>query len=378
MTDEDWMTRALTLAELGRGYVEPNPMVGCIAVRDGTLIASGYHRRFGGPHAEPDALSDFSPGELNDATVYVTLEPCSHHGKTPPCLDLLLKLRPARVVVAMMDPFEQVAGRGIAGLRNAGIVVDVGILEDQAKQINAPYLKRILTKTPWLIAKWAMSLDGCIATHTGHSQWISGEASRLHVHRLRARVDAVMVGIETVLADNPMLNARLSDEPIARRATRIVVDRRLRIPAECKLVSSADSEPLIIATSERIASGNMLEKAKMLEDRGCEIFRIPENRYDQSIEFVLEQLGKRHFTNVLLEGGANMLGSAFDSGLVDEVFCFIAPKIVGGLNAKHAVGGLGVPSVSDCTQLSHQTMCTMGNDMLIHGFIQRNGAKTSL
>lgn len=376
MTDEDWMARALTLAELGRGFVEPNPMVGCIAVRDGILIASGYHRRYGGPHAEPDALSNFASGELHDTTVYVTLEPCSHYGKTPPCLDLLLRLRPARVVVAMQDPYEQVAGRGIAGLRNAGIQVDVGILSEQAEQLNAPFLKRLRTKRPWLIAKWAMSLDGCIATNTGHSQWISGEASRLHVHRLRARVDAVMVGVETVLADNPMLNARLTDEPIARRATRIVLDRRVRIPLDCNLVNSADSEPLIVAVSERIASESAAEKIQTLEKRGCEIFRIPENRYDQSIDFVLEQLGRRNFTNVLVEGGAKVLGNAFDQGLVDEVFCFIAPKIIGGSNAKHAVGGLGATLVSQCTELTHQTVCEMGNDLLVHGLVQRNNAET--
>ncbi|MBM3967904.1 MAG: bifunctional diaminohydroxyphosphoribosylaminopyrimidine deaminase/5-amino-6-(5-phosphoribosylamino)uracil reductase RibD, partial [Planctomycetes bacterium] len=233
------MRRALDLARRGKGFVEPNPMVGCVVVRDGKEIGAGYHQRFGGPHAEVHALERFEPGTLNDASVYVTLEPCSHFGKTPPCADLLLKHRPARVVVAMQDPYPEVSGRGMARLRDAGIQVDQGVLEPEARLLNAPYLKLLETKLPWVIAKWAMTLDGAIATQSGDSKWITSEASRAFVHRMRSEVDAILVGSETALLDDPMLTVRIRDNVGPQRSPlRVVMDRRFRLPIASKLAQT--------------------------------------------------------------------------------------------------------------------------------------------
>ncbi len=206
-SDRHWMRLAIELAKQGRGWVEPNPMVGCIAVADGKIIAQGFHRRYGGPHAEVDALEKLGPAELRNATVYVTLEPCSHFGKTPPCAPFVAERKPKRVVIAMRDPFPAVAGRGIALLKESGIEVDVGVLREESEQLNAPYLKLLHQQRPWVTAKWAMTMDGSIATKSGDSKWISSSQSRENVHRTRARMDAMITGIGTVLADDPMLTA---------------------------------------------------------------------------------------------------------------------------------------------------------------------------
>lgn len=265
-TDADWMRYALELAKQGQGYVEPNPMVGCVVVRGGECVGAGYHERFGGPHAEVRAFESCGAELFEGSTVYVTLEPCSHFGKTPPCVELLLKHRPSRVVVAMSDPFEQVSGAGIRRLREAQIETVVGVLEDQARALNAPYLKRIRTGLPWVIAKWAMTLDGAMATVSGDSKWISGEESRRQVHRLRGRVDAILVGSDTVLADDPMLTARLepADGEVLRRATRVVLDRRLRIPLSSGLVRTAREVPVKVVTLVPLA--NDMQGLKKLEE----------------------------------------------------------------------------------------------------------------
>ena len=269
-SDEHWMAIALELAKGGQGWVEPNPMVGCVVVRDGELIASGFHERFGGPHAEVHALRGLDAEVLSQSTVYVTLEPCAHHGKTPPCVELLLSKPPSRVVVAMQDPFEKVAGLGISRLEHEGIDVTTGVLGEQARRLNAPYLKRLASGLPWVITKWAMTLDGAIATGSLDSKWISNELSRQQVHRLRSRVDAVVVGSSTVLADDPLLTARLGPgEHIARTAMRVVLDRRFRTMESSQLVCTAREAPVIVVV-DREALAQFPDKRRAIEGAGAE------------------------------------------------------------------------------------------------------------
>ena len=344
-TDADWMRYALELAKQGQGYVEPNPMVGCVVVRGGECVGAGYHERFGGPHAEVRAFESCGAELFEGSTVYVTLEPCSHFGKTPPCVELLLKHRPSRVVVAMSDPFEQVSGAGIRRLREAQIETVVGVLEDQARALNAPYLKRIRTGLPWVIAKWAMTLDGAMATVSGDSKWISGKESRRQVHRLRGRVDAILVGSDTVLADDPMLTARLepADGEVLRRATRVVLDRRLRIPLSSGLVRTAREVPVKVVTLVPQANDMQgLKKIEELTKLGVVVEGLDRSLGEDSKRFLtgaLASIAKQGGTNVLLEGGARVFGGFFEAGLVDQVECYVAPKVLGGLGRRTPVEG---------------------------------------
>lgn len=366
--DSYWMSLALELASRGRGFVEPNPMVGCVIIEEDELISSGFHRVFGGPHAEVEALAKCDPNRVAKSTVYVTLEPCSHFGKTPPCVDLILQHRPKRVVIAMQDPFPAVAGRGIQTLCDNLIEVDVGVMEKQARELNAPYIKLLETGRPWVIAKWAMTLDGAIATHTHDSKWISNEQSRGAVHALRSGMDAVIVGIGTAIADDPLLTTRLaaSSSP-ARIATRVVVDRSCRLSPDSKLVQSIKDGPVIVATSARAEETSVLK----LRDSGCEVLFIPEQKLPFSLEFILAELGKRRYTNVLIEGGGTLLGHAFDEDLIDQVHCFIAPKMVGGMGAVRPIAGTGKSLMSQACQLYNMKSENLGDNIHIQGVIQR-------
>lgn len=368
LTDAYWMGLALDLAKQGQGFVEPNPMVGCVVVWENQVIASGYHQRFGGPHAEVEALRICDPAKLANATIYVTLEPCSHFGKTPPCADLLLKNKPHRVVVAMQDPFPEVAGRGIASLRQNQIQVDVGTLQYQAATLNAPYLKRLRTGIPWVIAKWAMTLDGAIATQNGDSKWISNEISRGWVHQLRSRIDAVLIGSGTAIADDPLLTTRLPSQQTARRtAIRVILDRQLRSSTHSQLALSCVQGPVLIATSEK----SNPEKMQKMREMGIEILAIPEDQLQHSLRYVLQELGKRNMTNVMVEGGQSLLGAAFDEELVDEVHCFIAPKVLGGLHARHPLGGAGCEWMRQSQNLVDPVVLQSGSDVYIHGLLGR-------
>ena len=363
--DELHMRRALELAELGAGYVEPNPMVGCVIAQGGTVIGEGWHQRFGDAHAEVNALRH-AGDKARGATAYVTLEPCSHHGKTPPCSQALIEAGIARVIIAMADPFPQVAGNGIQQLQEAGIDVSVGLLEAEARQLNAPYLKLLSTGRPWVIAKWAMTLDGRIASHAGSSQWISGKASRAVVHKLRGRVDAVIVGRGTAEADDPQLTARMSDATPARSATRVVFDADAALSPESKLVKSAADIPVIIVASVDASR----EHVERLESSGCEVLRIKSSSRAQQIKVFLNELGARRMTNVLIEGGGQLLGSFFDAGQVDEVHAFIAPKLIGGDAALSPILGLGIADMHDAIQLQHRHIEQLGEDVYIRGRIR--------
>ncbi len=342
--DHHWMQEALRLASHGLGHVEPNPMVGCVLVSGGELIGSGYHQRFGGPHAEVEALNDakrvFSD-RIQGCTAYVTLEPCCHFGKTPPCADALIAAKVGRVVAATVDPHAVVDGGGIAKLRAAGILVDTGLLEKESLELNAPYFKRIRTGRPWVIAKWAMSLDGKIATRTQHSQWISGESSRRWVHETRGRVDAVMIGIGTALADNPLLTAR---PPGPRQALRVIVDSELKLPVESQLVQTACDEPLLVCAGP---GANALRAAE-LDALDCKVWVSANADRQARLDELLQMLAQQHsVTNLLVEGGGELLGSMFDLGQVDCCEVFIAPKLIGGKAAPSPMAGIGVAQVCD-------------------------------
>jgi diaminohydroxyphosphoribosylaminopyrimidine deaminase / 5-amino-6-(5-phosphoribosylamino)uracil reductase len=343
------MLQALELAERGRGWVEPNPLVGAVVVQGDRIVGAGWHEKYGQAHAEVNALA--AAGDAaRGATLHVTLEPCCHHGKTPPCTQAVLRSGVARVVTAMLDPFPEVAGQGASLLRAAGVAVEVGLCEAEARRLNAPYLKLLATHRPYVHAKWAMSLDGKIATSTGDSKWISGEASRRRVHALRGRMDAIVVGIGTVLADDPLLTARPAGP---RTATRVVLDTQGRLPPDCQLAQTAHEAPLLVATA---VDGDVGERLVLPVEQG----RV-------SVTVLLDELGRRRMTNVLVEGGAEVLGSFFEARAVDEVWVFVAPRIIGG-QGKSAIGGLGVSRLADSLRLKEWGVEQVEEDVLLHGW----------
>jgi len=357
-SDTLWMRQALAEAARGRGAVEPNPMVGAVLVRDGALIAVGHHQRFGGPHAEIVALGR-AINATRGATLYVTLEPCCHHGKTPPCADALISAGITRVVAAMRDPFPKVSGGGFRHLIESGIAVDVGLLKDDAKQLNAPYLKRLRVGRPFVTAKWAMTLDGRIATATGHSQWISGERSRARVHDLRGGMDAIIVGLGTAIADNPRLTARPAG---ARVASRIVMDSSASLPVNSNLVATAREVPTIVAVTDRADAG----RVTTLKSFGCEIARFPGDGA-VPVGLLLDDLGRRGMTNVLVEGGGRVLGAFLDAGEVDAVEVFIAPIVAGGPPRHVPADGVGVATMDLARRLDRHTVAALDGDIWLSG-----------
>lgn len=363
MADASWkeyetaaMKRALKLAARGRGKVEPNPMVGACIVKGKRVVAEGLHRRFGGPHAETAALAR-AGRRATKAEMFVTLEPCSHHAKTPPCVDAIIAAGLARVVVAMRDPFKRVRGRGIERLRKAGVRVDVGLLKDEAKRLNAPFVKLRTRGLPWFIAKYAMTLDGNIAAASGHSRWISSEASREIVHRLRARVDAILIGIETALADDPLLTPR---PPGARTPARIVLDSRARLGLDSKLVASAGKAPLIVV----VAGFAPTRRVRALAAAGADVIVLPGAK-TVDVGELAQELGRREMTNVVVEGGAAILGSFFEARLIDEVMIFVAPRFAGeGISA---VRGWTIDRIDRGPRLEEIKRRAVGPDTMIAG-----------
>ncbi len=372
--DRRHLLRALELAARGEGLVEPNPMVGCVLVRreaDGRerVIGEGWHRRFGDRHAETEALAACSEDPAG-ATAYVTLEPCSHHGKQPPCADALIAAKIGRVVAAMADPFPQVAGRGLARLREAGIATECGRLEAEARSLNAPYLKRLATGLPWVIAKWAMTLDGRIAAASGDSRWISGEASRSKVPPLRGLFTAVVVGSGTVAADDPLLTARPAGP---RVAVRVVLDSAARLAPTSQLVRTIDQGPVVLVCGPPAP----LDAVERLREAGVDVRQSP--LADPTARAVegLRQLAKQGATNVLIEGGERVVGSLLDAELIDEVFAFVAPKLIGGHEAPGPVGGRGRSRMAEAFRLNDPVVTRFGDDLLIRGRIDRNGGQDS-
>jgi diaminohydroxyphosphoribosylaminopyrimidine deaminase/5-amino-6-(5-phosphoribosylamino)uracil reductase len=360
--DHFWMRRALAEAERGRGGVEPNPLVGAVVVRDGRLVSVGHHARFGGPHAEVVAL-DRAGAEASGATLYVTLEPCCHFGKTPPCTDAVVRAGVARVVAAMPDPFPRVAGGGLARLREAGVAVEVGVEAEAARRLNPPFLKRLATGLPYVTAKWAMTLDGKLATGSGDSAWISGERSRALVHELRGRMDMIVVGVGTVLADNPRLTAR---PPGPRTPARVVLDSEARLPTDSRLASTAREVPVWVAVNDRAPP----ERLDALRELGCEIMALP-GRGRVPVVDLLGELGRRGGTNVLVEGGGQVLGSFLDAGQIDAVDVFVAPALEGGSHTHTPVRGGGVARMAEALRLERPEVTLIDGDVRIRGSLAR-------
>ncbi|MBQ7723760.1 MAG: bifunctional diaminohydroxyphosphoribosylaminopyrimidine deaminase/5-amino-6-(5-phosphoribosylamino)uracil reductase RibD [Selenomonadaceae bacterium] len=357
MTDEIFMREALRIARNAEGRTSPNPLVGAVIVRDGKIIAEGWHRAAGTPHAEIHALN--MAGELaKNSTLYVTLEPCSHFGRTPPCAKAIVAAGIKRVVAAMTDPNPKVAGRGFDILRAAGVEVDVGILEDDARKLNEIFLKYITEKLPFVTMKFACSLDGKIATASGESQWISGIESRRFTHHLRDINDAILVGVGTVLADNPTLTTRLVE---GKNPVRVILDSNARTPLNSNVVTDKSART-IIAVTENVPQ----EKISALETHGVEIITAGSGeRVDLNI--LMRKLAEREITSVLVEGGGTVHFAMIKAGLVDKIFAFIAPKIIGGKNALTAVEGAGIENLSDAFELNNFTAQKLGDDILIVG-----------
>jgi len=326
-----------------------------VVAQGAEIIGEGFHRRYGGPHAEIEALK-IAAARAGGAALYVTLEPCSHQGKTPPCTQAVIAAGIRRVVVAQEDPFPQVRGRGIAELRAAGITVDVGLMQSDARRLNAPYLKLIQTGRPWIIAKWAMTLDGKIASRTGESRWISNEQSRAAAHRLRGRVDAILVGRGTVEHDDPLLTARPAGP---RTATRVVLDTQAFLQPDSQLVRTARQTPVLVAAGEKAPPENI----RRLTDAGCEVFICKGQTHAERLDELLVEMGRRRWTNVLVEGGAGGLGAMLDARAIDEVHIFIASALIGGAAAPSAIGGQGAARIADALRLEPPTVSQLGGDL---------------
>ncbi len=357
-----FMQLALNLARKGEGRTAPNPPVGAVIVNAGNIVGEGFHPQAGEPHAEIFALRQAGT-KAQGADIYVTLEPCSHHGKTPPCADALIAAGIKSVYIGIIDPNPQVAGRGIEKLRKAGIEVQTGILESECRHLIKPFRKHILTGLPYTIYKAAMTLDGNTATTTGDSQWVSGEESRMQVHQLRDRVNAIMVGIGTVMSDDPLLNTRLPDGP-GCDPLRVVVDSQLRISPGCRMLKQKSAAKTLIAT---ISSDQ--RKISALQSIGAEVVLLSADSGQVSLPALWKELGQRNIQKLLLEGGAQLAEAALNKGLIDQLMLFVAPKLLGGSSPFGIFSGSGCPKMADAIKLEDVCYKQTGEDLMITGDI---------
>jgi diaminohydroxyphosphoribosylaminopyrimidine deaminase/5-amino-6-(5-phosphoribosylamino)uracil reductase len=363
--DEFFMKQALRLAKKGVGSTSPNPLVGALVVKDGKIISSGYHKKAGAPHAEIEALSRAGK-KAKGATLYVNLEPCNHYGRTPPCTTAIVKASVKKVVVGMLDPNPHVLGGGCEFLSTHGVKVKCNVLADKCKRLNEFYIKYITKDKPFVILKGALTLDGWIATQMGNSKWITGEKSRKFVHSLRKRVDAILVGVETIIIDNPFLTPYM-----IRRSTpdpfRVIVDTNLRIPIQSRVLDSPKSGLTIIAVGSNVDS----TKRKKIEDLGARIVicQIRNGRID--LANLLDQLAKMSISSVLVEGGATLFGSMIREDLVDKYYMFLAPKILGGDNGVPFARGSGCDRIEDCVVLKDVMVKRFDDDIMIEAYPQK-------
>lgn len=364
--DQNWMNQAVALARLGSGHVNPNPKVGAVIVKDNRKIGEGYHQRYGAPHAEINAIRSASES-CEAATLYVTLEPCFHYGKTPPCVDEIIRQGFKRVVIGMVDPNPKVAGKSIEKLRSNGIEVTLNVLEAQCRELNPGFIKLVETQKPYVLLKSAMTLDGKIATKTGMSQWITCDASRNKVHELRQDFHAIMVGIGTVLSDDPMLNTRIYETP--SHPIRIIVDSKGKLPLDSQIVKTARDYKTILVTTDQIEAEKrdaLLRAAIKVEivnqnnAKGCNPDKV-------CMAAMMKRLGELNICSILLEGGGTLNDSLLRSGNVDEVLFFIAPKIFGGEAAKSPVSGLGIENISEAIEVVELNYEMSGTDLCIKG-----------
>ncbi len=358
--DEHYMRRALALAEKARGATSPNPLVGCVIVRDGAIIGEGFHERAGEPHAEINAIAA-AGGDIEGATVFVTLEPCAHTNKrTPPCAPVLAEKRPGRVVAAMADPNPLNEGQGFELLQEAGIRAEVGLLESEARRQNEEWIKYITTGLPWVISKVGMSLDGKIATRTGDSRWVTGETSRRMVHELRNHVDAILVGSRTVVLDDPSLTTRLEQGKI-KDPIRVILDSDEYLGRDLKVFSIESASPTWVISPVQREIPGVHET----------IYVPPAEGAGVDMTMLMRELAKRDVVSVLIEGGGTTHGSAFEAGLVDKVMFFVAPKIIGGREAVTAVAGHGAERMQDAVLLEDMQATPVGEDILIEAYVKK-------
>lgn len=365
-TDRRHLSRAIDLAERGRGFVSPNPLVGAVVGRDGDAIGEGFHRALGAPHAEVEAIRDAGGSDLKGTTLYVSLEPCCHHGRTPPCTDAILDAGIGRIVVAADDPSSHASGRGLGILRDEGIdvVIADGDLAARARLQNQPFRKRARTGRPWVLFKSAMTLDGKVATHTGDSQWISDEASRRRAHRWRAECDAVAVGIGTALADDPQLTPRI--EGVARHPRRVVFDSLARLSLESRLIQDARQTPLTVVVSRaapRAATDSLIT-------HGADVIVATGENEPARVRSGLDQLGAAGITSILLEGGPHLAGAFLDAGEIDEIRLFLAPMVLGARSARVPIEGEGADTIADAVRALSLDCEQIDGDLLISARMQ--------
>jgi diaminohydroxyphosphoribosylaminopyrimidine deaminase/5-amino-6-(5-phosphoribosylamino)uracil reductase len=364
MDDHDYMDMALDLALKGQGFTSPNPMVGAVVVKNGKVIGSGYHQAAGKPHAEVNALND-AGGDANGATLYVNLEPCNHTGRTPPCTDKILNSGVQRVVVAMQDPNTDVKGGGIDFLKKNGIDISLGICEARAERLNEIFVKYIRTKRPFVILKCAATLDGRIATRTGDSKWITNEQSRGVVHQVRHAVDAILVGINTVNADDPSLTTRLPHGR-GKDAVRVVLDTNLSISPDAKVLRlNSDSDTILVARRSAIE-----EKKSALTANGVRLIESVLKNKRIDMDLLMDQLGALGITSLLIEGGSHVIASALNTGVVDKIMLFYAPKLTGGDDGVPICRGKGPDLMADCIAVKDVTLQRFGDDVMIEGYIE--------
>jgi diaminohydroxyphosphoribosylaminopyrimidine deaminase/5-amino-6-(5-phosphoribosylamino)uracil reductase len=370
--DAHFMDLALAEAARARGFTRPNPMVGAVIVRDGEVLATGFHRRAGLPHAEVEALQAAARAgiEVRGATMYVTLEPCSHFGRTPPCADTLIDAGLATVVAGMVDPNPVVAGRGLQRLRDHGIAVRTGVREAECRRLNEGFIMAMTEGRPFITVKLAMSLDGRVATRTGSSQWISGAEARAWAHRLRADSDAILVGTGTLLIDNPRLTVRLPEGPADRQPHRYALDARLQVPLDAALLDTT-----VAPTTLFHARDAPQERQRALRERDHDLHCIPRDPERGGLIWapMLALMIERGQQHLLVEGGAHVVGSLFDAGLVDRLYCVIAPKIIGGSQAPAAVAGLGVGAIEDAHRAHRMRWEPLGEDLLVVADFREDG-----
>jgi diaminohydroxyphosphoribosylaminopyrimidine deaminase/5-amino-6-(5-phosphoribosylamino)uracil reductase len=364
MDDRHFMDMALELAAKGEGFTSPNPMVGAVVVNDGQVVGRGYHKMAGGAHAEVNALSD--AGDLaKGATLYVTLEPCNHTGRTPPCTHKILELGVERVVAAMKDPNKKVSGGGAEFLEQNGVQVTTGVCEAQANKLNEAFTKYVSTGRPFVMAKCAATLDGRIATRTGDSRWVTGEAARRFVHQLRHRVDAIMVGINTIRNDDPSLTTRLPGLQ-GRDPVRVILDTHLSISPDARVLRQASTAPTILVAGP-VAVGH---NKKALEETGARVIEVSLKNDLIDMNALMEQLGALELTSLLIEGGSRVLASAFNVAVVDKVFFFYAPKILGGDDGVPICSGPGAELMSECIAINDIAVHRLDDDVLIEGYVE--------
>lgn len=363
---EEYMRRALELARKGEGHTSPNPMVGCVVVKDGRIISEGYHEKYGEFHAERNALTRCTE-DTAGADLYVTLEPCCHQGKTPPCTDIIIEKKIARVFVGSMDSNPLVAGKGVQILRDHGIYVETGILDAECRKLNEVFYHYIATKTPFVVMKYAMTLDGKIACATGDSKWVTGEIARTQVHRMRGRYRGIMVGIGTVLADDPMLNCRVEGgvDPV-----RIICDSNLHISTESQIVKTAlDIETIVACSQEALESERKKEKIRRLKEAGIQIIGT-EGAHGVNLVELMKKLGGQNIDSILLEGGGTLNASALEDGIVNKVYAYIAGKLIGGMDARSPVEGMGIDRMADAITLQNMEIEKLGDDFCIVGYVK--------